>query len=150
LDLVTTLPLNERYTYDFEGNSEVLDHILLSPGLSGRPFSYDPVHVNAEFPNHASDHDPQVVLLTLAQAPAITSAASTTFTAGSAGTFTATSTGIPTPVLSETGALPSSVTFADNGDGTATLAGTPAAGTGGSYALTFTATNSVDTATQQF
>ena len=39
-----------------------------------------------------------------------------------------------------TGALPAGVTFVDNGDGTATLAGTPAAGTGGAYPLTFTAT----------
>ena len=30
--------------------------------------------------------------------------------------------------LSETGALPSGVTFIDNGNGTATLAGTPAGG----------------------
>ena len=42
--------------------------------------------------------------------------------------------------LTETGALPAGVTFTDNGDGTATLAGTPAAGTGGTYPLTITAT----------
>ena len=60
-----------------------------------------------------------------AQAPAITSAGSTTFTTGTAGTFTVTTTGSPTSALSETGALPSGVTFVDNGDGTATLAGTP-------------------------
>ena len=41
------------------------------------------------------------------------------------------------------GALPAGVTFIDNGNGTATLAGTPAAGTGGIYALTFTAANGV-------
>ena len=33
------------------------------------------------------------------------------------------------------------MTFTDNGDGTATLAGTPAAGTGGTYPLTITAAN---------
>ena len=32
--------------------------------------------------------------------------------------------------------LPSGVTFTDNGNGTATLAGTPAAGTGGTYSFT--------------
>ena len=43
------------------------------------------------------------------------------------------------------------MTFTDNGDGTATLAGTPAAGTGGTYALTFTADNGGPTpATQSF
>lgn len=38
-------------------------------------------------------------------------------------------------------ALPGGVTFSDNGDGTATLAGTPATGTVGSYPLTITASN---------
>src|SRR5204862_3723531 len=43
--------------------------------------------------------------------------------------------------LSETGPLPSGVTFTDNTNGTATLAGTPALGTGGTYNITITATN---------
>ena len=68
----------------------------------------------------------QSFTLTVNAAPAITSANSTTFTERAAGTFTVTSTGTPTAALSETGALPSGVTFTDNGDGTATLAGTPA------------------------
>ncbi|MGH7138138.1 MAG: DUF4214 domain-containing protein, partial [Pirellulales bacterium] len=76
-------------------------------------------------------------------APTITSAASTTFTVGAAGTFTVTTTGSPTPTLSETGALPASVTFVDNGNGTATLSGTPAAGTQGTYPITITASNGV-------
>ena len=36
-----------------------------------------------------------------------------------------TTTGFPISALTETGALPTGVTFVDNGDGTATLAGTP-------------------------
>jgi len=63
--LIETLPQNERYTYDFEGNSQTLDHILLSDALFARPFDYDVVHVNAEFAEQASDHDPQVVRVTL-------------------------------------------------------------------------------------
>ena len=39
--------------------------------------------------------------------------------------------------------------FTDNGDGTATLTGMPAAGSAGSYALTFTATNGVGTPASQ-
>jgi predicted extracellular nuclease len=58
-DLLTTLPKSERYTYVYEGNSQSLDHILLSPGL--RSFDYDVVHINAEFADQASDHDPQIV-----------------------------------------------------------------------------------------
>jgi uncharacterized protein len=62
-DLVDTLPLNERYSYVFEGNSQTLDHILLSNALKTRPFAFDVVHVNAEFADQASDHDPSVVRL---------------------------------------------------------------------------------------
>jgi uncharacterized protein len=62
-DLLTTLPQSERYTYVFEGNSQSLDHILLSNALKARSFAYDIVHVNAEFATQASDHDPQVVRL---------------------------------------------------------------------------------------
>jgi Putative Ig domain len=74
-------------------------------------------------------------------APVITSANAATFSVGSAATFTVTTTGFPVAALNEVGALPTGVTFTDNGDGTATLAGTPAAGSGGSYALTLTASN---------
>ena len=85
-----------------------------------------------------------------APAPAITSADSTTFTTGTAGTFTVTTTGFPTSALSETGAL-LGVTFVDNSNGTATLAGTPASGTDGTYPLTITADNGVvPDATQSF
>ena len=64
-DLPSTLPLPERYTYDYEGNSEVLDHILLSPSLAHQRYDYDVVHLNAEYSTQASDHDPSVVRLRL-------------------------------------------------------------------------------------
>ena len=52
----------EHYSYVFEGNSQALDQILVSPALADVlvPGSYDVVHVNAEFADQASDHDPQV------------------------------------------------------------------------------------------
>jgi hypothetical protein len=77
-------------------------------------------------------------------APAITSAGSTTFTAGAAGSFAVTTKGTPTPSLTESGPLPVGVMFTDNGDGTATLGGTPSSGNG-TYSITITATNGVDT-----
>ncbi len=84
-------------------------------------------------------------------APAITSAASASFTAGTAGTFTIDTTGGPTPSITQTGSLPNGITFVDNGNGTATLSGTPASGTAGSYPLTISARNGVGVAaTQQF
>jgi len=86
---------------------------------------------------------------TISVAPVFTSGNNTTFTVGTAGSFTATATGTPTPVLTESGALPSGVNFKDNGNGTATLSGTPAAGTGGAYTLTLTASNGVGTPANQ-
>jgi hypothetical protein len=63
-DLVEQLPADERYTYVFEGNSQVLDHILVSGSLMPA-IEYDIVHTNAEFADQASDHDPEVARLHL-------------------------------------------------------------------------------------
>ena len=57
--LIETLPVDQRYSYVFDGNSQVLDHILISPAIQG--YSYGVVHINAEFSDQASDHDPQIV-----------------------------------------------------------------------------------------
>ncbi|MFJ9028650.1 lamin tail domain-containing protein [Streptomyces sp. NPDC102274] len=59
IDLMDKLPKNERYSYVYDGNSQTLDHILVSPAVK-QP-AYDVVHINAEFADQASDHDPQVV-----------------------------------------------------------------------------------------
>ncbi|WP_432127390.1 endonuclease/exonuclease/phosphatase family protein [Streptomyces sp. bgisy082] len=56
---VKSLPRGERYSYVYQGNSQVLDQILTSPGI--RHFAYDSVHINAEFADQDSDHDPQVL-----------------------------------------------------------------------------------------
>ncbi len=56
--LMNRLPKPERYSYVFEGNSQVLDQILVSENLGRFPIVYDVVHVNAEFADQASDHDP--------------------------------------------------------------------------------------------
>ncbi|HEX2419049.1 MAG TPA: endonuclease/exonuclease/phosphatase family protein [Micromonosporaceae bacterium] len=63
VDLPRQLPEAERYTYVFDGNSQVLDQILISRPLT-EGHAYDVVHINAEFADQASDHDPQVVRLT--------------------------------------------------------------------------------------
>jgi len=85
------------------------------------------------------------------QAPAITSANTTRFTVGVAGSFTVTATGTPTPFLMATGTLPAGVTFKNNGNGTASLSGTPAPRTGGTYSFTLIVSNGADpAATQSF
>ena len=59
--LFDRLPLNERYSYVFDGNSQVLDQILVSQSLWSLAPAYDVVHVNAEFAEQVSDHDPSVM-----------------------------------------------------------------------------------------
>ncbi|WEH32814.1 endonuclease/exonuclease/phosphatase [Streptomyces sp. AM 4-1-1] len=56
---VESLPRAERYSYVYQGNSQVLDQILTSPSI--KDFTYDSVHINAEFADQNSDHDPQVI-----------------------------------------------------------------------------------------
>lgn len=63
--LVETLPANERYTYNFEGNAQVLDHILASGNLRTNLDGYDVVHINSEFADQDSDHDPVVARFNL-------------------------------------------------------------------------------------
>lgn len=64
--LPKTLPEPERYSYVYQGNSQILDQVLVSRGLLGLlgvdrgALAYDIVHTNAEFPDQDSDHDPQV------------------------------------------------------------------------------------------
>ena len=102
--------------------------------------------------NGVSPDATQNFTLSVLQACQITSDDHATFDVGKAGTFTVKSPGVPGCTLSETGAaLPSGVTFTPNEDGTATLSGTPDAGTGGTYPFTITAKNGVSPdATQNF
>jgi sugar lactone lactonase YvrE len=121
--------------------------------LSGTPASGTggsyPITITAA--NGVLPNDTQNFKLTVNEAPGISSANNTMFAVGATGTFTVTTTGYPAPSLTETGALPIGVTLTDNGNGTARLAGTPAAGTSGSYPITITASNGVGTnATQTF
>ncbi|WP_304045769.1 lamin tail domain-containing protein [Jatrophihabitans endophyticus] len=58
-DLITGLPKNQQYTYVYDGVSQVLDHILVTSAI--HDVDYQVVHVNAEYSDQVSDHDPQVV-----------------------------------------------------------------------------------------
>jgi hypothetical protein len=84
------------------------------------------------------------VTIGAATPPHITSANAVTFQVGKPSSFTITTTGDPTPGITETAILPDGITFVDNGDGTATLSGTPSAlDATGHYNLIFTASNGV-------
>ena len=64
-NLFDTLPPRERYTYVFDGNSQALDHLLVSRALFASLVKFDVVHINAEFVEQASDHDPSVAIFRL-------------------------------------------------------------------------------------
>jgi hypothetical protein len=79
-----------------------------------------------------------------AEAPVFSSANTTNiFRTGGNFTFTVQTYGYPVPVITESGALPSGMTFLDKGNSTATLSGAPAVGTGGNYTITLMASNGI-------
>lgn len=90
------------------------------------------------------------LVLNAAVAPAIISANSGSSIVGAPFSTTVVTTGMPVPTLTVTGSLPAGITFADNGNGTATMSGTATATSGGLYPVTITATNASGTATQAF
>ncbi len=73
LHLYSYLPPLDRYTYVFNGGSQVLDHILVTPNLAPMIASVDTIHSNADFAaadqnqlrylQRSSDHDPVQVRL---------------------------------------------------------------------------------------
>lgn len=64
--LVDGLAANERYTYNQDGNAQAMDHVLISDWLNahGSPV-FDIIHVNSEFADQLSDHDPLLLRLTI-------------------------------------------------------------------------------------
>jgi predicted extracellular nuclease len=141
-DLITTLPENEQYTYVFNGVSQVLDHIFVTKPVTD--VEYQVLHLNAEFANQVSDHDPQVVRIrptirqgTLALDPSTVSVGATTtvrlagwyanrtFTVSLDGTITlgtvttdaAGSGSLSVPVTATTGLGPHTVTATSATDG---------------------------------
>ncbi len=60
-NLFDLLPANEQYSYVFDGNSQVLDQMVVSSYLFNNAApAYDVVHINSEFADQVSDHDPSV------------------------------------------------------------------------------------------
>jgi len=67
------LPPEERYSYVFEGNSQELDHILVTASLVADA-QLQPIHVNAEFSDQVSDHDPLIASLKILPPPPVANA----------------------------------------------------------------------------
>ncbi len=61
-DALITNP-TDRYSYNFNGNSQELDHMLASTNAYSVATVFDVVHVNADFGRlQLSDHDPSIAL----------------------------------------------------------------------------------------
>ena len=62
----TTLPAEERYSYNYQGNAQALDHISVSANIfENYAPVYDTVHINSEFADQVSDHDPSLIIITI-------------------------------------------------------------------------------------
>jgi large repetitive protein len=92
----------------------------------------------------------QAFRLTITKAPVIKHIPATRAHVGAALNLVITAKGYTTPALTESGTLPSGLNFTDSGNGTATITGRPAPGSGGSYQITITATNQLGTTSQTF
>lgn len=69
-NMIYDLPESERYSYNYQGNSQALDHIFVSNNLKNNT-ELDPIHVNSDFTDmsgRASDHDPLLAQIDLKQA----------------------------------------------------------------------------------
>jgi uncharacterized protein len=74
-DLLTTLPAEEKYSYVFGGSAQVLDHVLVNPGMNGILSRFAYARNDADFaesfrndpdrPERISDHDMPVAYFKL-------------------------------------------------------------------------------------
>jgi len=75
INLVDLIAADQRYSYRFDGNAQVLDHIIVSNSLRGHIHGFGYARVNADFPEtmrsddtrpeRFSDHDAAVAYFTL-------------------------------------------------------------------------------------
>lgn len=123
--------------------------VLLGTG-AGSLVAVTATTAGATTPGSASPARPRAATA-VTVAPSITSRPALTAHPGVTVSFTVTTSGTPTPHLVASGRLPGGMSFAASGNGTATIAGTPSAGSAGTYTLDLTASNGVGpSATQSF
>lgn len=63
INMIEKVPADERYTYNHEGNAQVLDHVLVSNNMAANT-QVDIIHINSGFMEkhgRASDHDPVLI-----------------------------------------------------------------------------------------
>jgi predicted extracellular nuclease len=74
IDLVDVIDAKQRYSYSFDGNAQVLDHIIITESLRNHINGFGFARLNADFPEvfrnddsrpeRFSDHDPAVAYFT--------------------------------------------------------------------------------------
>lgn len=139
-ELIGSGPLPPEVFLDDHGNGTGAITGQVNPLTAG---SYRFTVIAASTSGYAT----RTITVIVAQPPAITSASSATAPIGYAFSFPVTATGFPAPKITESGRLPTGLTFTS---ATATLSGIPRSGTRGTYPITFTATNAAGKATQHF
>ena len=81
IDLVETIPAEDQYSFVFNGDAQVLDHIFVSQSLQSQVDDFEYARNNADFPIHpyeadgtrperVSDHDMPVAFIGTIAAPA--------------------------------------------------------------------------------
>ncbi|MFE4708160.1 endonuclease [Peribacillus simplex] len=68
-NMIEKVPFEKRYSYTYQGNSQVLDHILVSNNMA-EATKVDIVHINSSFMEahgRASDHDPVLISTSLSE-----------------------------------------------------------------------------------
>jgi len=138
----SSLPLWATFTDNHDGTG-----ILTGTPPAGT-INLTPITIPITLTATGSTAVPQSFTLTVTQAPTFQGSTpiTATFTVGTAGpaVTVATTAGVPAKTtLSISPKLPAGLTFTHHRNGTATITGTPAAGTGGAYDFTITARNAV-------
>ena len=99
IDLVETVPADQRYSYSFDGNAQVLDHALITENLLSQVNDVQFGRVDADFaetarndpsvPTRLSDHDPLVVFFNMQTAMPVLTVSDVTAAEQNAGTTVA-------------------------------------------------------------
>lgn len=138
VNLVETVPAAERYSYSFDGNAQVLDHVIANGRAAMRFSRLHYGRANADFPEawrgvttrpeRLTDHDPAVAYFVFPDAPVITLSGANPLTTECCSAFT------------DPGAT---ATDKDFGDLTASIAvsGVVDASRVGEYPLAYTVSN---------
>ncbi|MDO8964021.1 MAG: Ig-like domain-containing protein [Coriobacteriia bacterium] len=146
ISLSGALPVGLSYTYrGSTGVTSSAGTIFGTPAAgSGGRYAVSVVATNGIVPDAATP-----TTITVVEAPAFKNSAAVTFTVGTSDSFEVSASGFPVAALESSDALPAGMTFIDDGDGTGSISGTPAAGSGGVRTVRIVAANGLSSSAVQ-